>query len=160
MHNYPFHSIPIGVIRNPAHFNIPQEDLHKLIAFKAIKARGEDVKLAAAILLPGRESYEEFGDNDTGRLLFSQYFAPKCGKLINDLNSGTGTLAERIAMLQILINLQPDEKYLPKASIKQLDLRALANKDETGVLITHAVHLLIRNQLEYTHLLQLINSKL
>lgn len=62
--------------------------------------------------------------------------------------------------MQILINMQPDEKYLSKTTIKQLDLRALANNDETGVLITHAVHLLIRNQLEYTHLLQLINSKL
>lgn len=52
-----------------------------------------------------------------------------------------------MALLQILINMQTDEKYLPKAAIKQLDLRALANSDETGVLITQAVHLLIRNQL-------------
>ena len=67
--------------------------------------------------------------------------------MISDLNAGAGTLEERIALLQILINMQPDEKYLPKATIKQLDLRTLANTDETGVLITHAVHLLIRNQL-------------
>ena len=51
--DYPFYNIPIGIIRNPTKFNLPTEQTKKLVAFKAINARAEDVNLAIQYLMPG-----------------------------------------------------------------------------------------------------------
>lgn len=72
---YPFHHIVLGIVRNPAKFEIDEELKHNLIAFKALTLRGEDIETAArTILTPQRQEILKNETENKGKLLFDLYF--------------------------------------------------------------------------------------
>lgn len=50
--DYPFYSIPIGILRNPQRWPMEEKQLRSLIAFKALRARPSDLQLASKFLFP------------------------------------------------------------------------------------------------------------
>jgi hypothetical protein len=115
----------MGIIRNPSKFTFKDNELNNLVAFKAISARFDDIKLAAKVLFPD-EDIKEFDSMD-GRGLFTVYMESKLSQLIKSLNKGDGSLQERITSLIILNNVY--NQALSNEKVSKIDSDSIINQD-------------------------------
>lgn len=75
----------------------------------------------------------------------------KVPELIVNLNQSKGSFEERVGFVILLCNIS--KSVLLKDNIRELDERNIIKQDPSGVIAAYYLQLLIKNEMEYTHLL-------
>lgn len=81
----------------------------------------------------------------------------RTSEFIRQLNSGEGTLKQRIASLIILSNIKSSSL---REKVEKINSEAIINHDESGILLAYYVKLLAKVDIDYTPFLDSILTKL
>lgn len=90
--------------------------------------------------------------------MFSEYMLPNLSKWIQTINKQEGQLEERLSYLIFWSYLQYNSQQ--DGQIDMLDEISIIKQDSQGIILANYVALLIKYRRDYTHLLELLLSKI
>jgi hypothetical protein len=154
---YPFHHIPVGLVRNPDKFPMEETMKQELIAFKALSLQGEDLDKAIHLLLSPQQivAIENEPHKHQGLRVFQHFFQDRLLAFITQINKAEGSYEERLKGMNVLSIL--NGVYLENRDLPFLEERSVVKQDPSGVLAAYYVRYAINNHLDYVHILPLLS---
>lgn len=157
---YPFHYIPVGLVRHPNSFQIEDRTKLELIAFKTLTLEGEDLDKATHLLLSPQQIVALNNENPKFRQLhvFQYFFQDRLSQLASQVNNGAGPFQERLKAMKILSLLSGT--FVEKIKLALLNESKVVKQDPTGVLAAYYIRYAINNRIDYVHILPLLSEQM